>query len=80
MTAFLEGLWDVAKPVAPEDVRHMQSRLVVQYDAHVTVERPLLPIPHCPKSWCKFVVEASGDNTARRPPQVQHRPIEDENL
>ncbi|CAE7445474.1 unnamed protein product, partial [Symbiodinium microadriaticum] len=39
MTAFLEGLWDVAKPVAPEDVRHMQSRLVVQYDAHVTVER-----------------------------------------
>jgi len=79
MTAPLEGLWDVAGPVTREDVRHMQSR-VVQFEAHVSIQGPLQAIPHCAASWCKFVVEASAAYAARRPPQVQERAIEDDDL
>jgi hypothetical protein len=64
LTAPLEGLWDVVKPVTKEDVRHMQSR-VIQFDANVAIAGPLQTVPHCAESWCKFVVQCASAYAAR---------------
>ena len=82
LTAPLEGLWNVEGPVSKEDVKHMQSR-VMQFDALVPVQGPLRDIPHCPESWCRWVVDASAAFSTRQAPvfpDVSLPVVDDEDL
>ena len=79
MTAPLRGLREAVEPVTMEDVRHMQSR-VIQFEAHEPIQSPLQAVPHCAETWCRYVVEGAAAYAARRPPQVQERPIDEDDL
>ena len=68
--------------MSKEDVKHMQSR-VMQFDALVPVQGPLKDIPHCPESWCRWVVDASAAFSTRQVPvfpDVSLPVVDDEDL
>ena len=69
LTAPLADLWKEDPPVTAEDIRHMQSRVDL-YQALVPIQGPLRDTPHCPESWCAWVVEESTQFAARSAPHA----------
>ena len=76
----VDGFWEQRSPIAAEDIRHMQSR-VLQFVAHARIpEDQLSSVPLCPESWCRWIKTDSEAFAARRqqpvaPAALQRRPL-----
>ena len=58
-----EGSWQIQGCVSPEGVRHMQSR-VIQFNALERITGEPGEVPHCPQSWCRWVLSTSASYAA----------------
>ena len=64
ITCAYEGLWTPNGPVTPEDIRHMQTR-VVQFNALTPITGELQAVPLCPETFCMWVSMSSALFAAR---------------